>query len=125
MSKNRLSLGEKGEKIARRYLKKKGYRILARNYRTRLGEIDLVAEEAGVVVFIEVKTRSGIEYGQPFEAITRKKRRQISKVALEYLNNNKQFDRSARFDVVSILLTSESSPQIEVVQDAFDLSYGT
>lgn len=125
MSKSRLSLGKKGEKIARRYLKKMGYRILAQNYRTRLGEIDLVAEEAGVVVFIEVKTRSGTEYGQTLEAITRKKRQQISKVALEYLNKNNQHDSSARFDVVSVLLTSESSPQIEIVQDAFDLSYGT
>lgn len=125
MSKSRLSLGKKGEKIAGRYLKKMGYRILAQNYRTRLGEIDLVAEEAGTIVFIEVKTRSSTEYGQPLEAITGKKRQQVSKVALEYLNKNNQYNRAARFDVVSVLLTSGSSPQIEIIRDAFDLSYGT
>ena len=82
MSNQKISLGKKGEKIALKFLKKKGYAIRNNNFRTRLGEIDIVAEEQGTIVFTEVKTRSGSLYGAPFAAVTKSKQAQLSKVAL-------------------------------------------
>ena len=120
---NRLFLGKKGEGLARKHLKKLGYRILAKNYRCRFGEIDLIAEHDGCLVFVEVKTRSGLNFGQPAEAITRNKRQQISKVALEYMAKNDLRNRSARFDVVTVLQQEGISPAIEIIPDAFDLCY--
>lgn len=120
---NRLSLGKKGEAVARKYLKKLGYRILAQNYRCRFGELDLIAEEEGCLVFIEVKTRSGLDFGQPSEAITGKKRQQISKVALEYIAKNDLRDSPIRFDVVSVLQKDGAEPSIELIPNAFDFCY--
>ncbi len=122
-------LGAKGEEIAVRYLKSQGYRILERNYRVRLGEIDIIAEQGADLVFIEVKTRSDILYGSPIESITLPKQRQLSKVALEYLGKRGGYDRPARFDVVGIRIKNANRVQsgdaiIELVQNAFDLCYG-
>ena len=120
---NKLFLGKKGEGLARKHLKKLGYRILAQNYRCRFGELDLIAEHDGCLVFVEVKTRSGLNFGQPSEAITRHKRQQISKVALEYMTKNDLRDQPARFDVVTVLHKDGASPAIEIIPDAFDLCY--
>ena len=123
MTKNRLSLGKKGEVLARKHLKKLGYRILEQNYRCRFGEIDLIAKHNGYLVFVEVKTRSGLQFGQPSEAVTRSKRQQISKVALEYIAKNDLRDSPARFDVVTVLHQDGMSPTIEIIPGAFDLCY--
>ena len=123
MFNNRLSLGKKGEAQARKHLKKQGYRILEQNYRCRFGEIDLIAEHDGCLVFVEVKTRSGLAFGQPSEAVTRHKQQQISKVALEYMAKSGLRDQPARFDVVAVLTHDDSSPTIEIIPAAFELCY--
>ena len=120
MTQKRQTLGRKGEELARRFLEKKGFVILEQNYRTRSGEIDLIAQEGKTLVFVEVKTRSSRRYGHPFEAVTARKRAQLTKVALEYLSRNSLYDQPARFDVVSVL--ADGKPEIEVVRNAFDVN---
>lgn len=113
------SLGEKGEDLASRYLRKKGYKVIARNYKTRLGEIDIIAEKDNMVVFVEVKTRSNISFGYPFEAVNQRKRQKLKKVALLYL---KRYPRQypVRFDVLSITLRENNNPVIEHITNAFE-----
>lgn len=123
-SKNTTSVGQKpgpqGENIAVLFLEKQGYTILARNYRQRFGEIDIVAEEGNVLVFVEVKTRNNDRYGSPFEAVDIRKQQKLSLMAQDYISRNKMEDRSARFDVVAVLLNQASRPQVEHIRDAFD-----
>jgi len=120
----RISIGQLGETLACQYLSRQGYRIILRNYRTKLGEIDIIAEERGILVFVEVKARRGHRCGHPFEAVTPAKCRQISKTALLYLAENGREGQAARFDVVAISFAGEAAPVIELVKNAFDLSYG-
>lgn len=124
MTQKRLSLGRKGERLAGEYLRRQGYRIIAENFRTRLGEIDLIAKDRDTLAFVEVKTRSDKTHGSPLEAVTTNKQRQISKVALQYLCQEKLSDSPARFDVVSISFATKGPPQIELVKDAFELIIG-
>jgi len=116
-------LGKQGERLAAEYLARAGYKIVARNYRSRLGELDLVAEEQGVVVFVEVKTRRDGAAVSPFEAVTRAKRRQIARVALDYLARHCQGERATRFDVVAVTLVG-GEPRIELMKNAFALDEG-
>lgn len=128
MTFEKIELGAKGEELAVRYLKKRGYRIVERNYRTRLGEIDIIAEQGDDLVFIEVKTRSDTLFGSAFESVTKQKQKQLSKVALEYISKEDCHNRPARFDVVAIELQKGSKmfkdASVEVLQNAFDLCYG-
>lgn len=119
-----IPLGQQGEALACQYLSRQGYRVLARNYRTKLGEVDIIAEEQGTLVFVEVKTRRGHQCGHPLEAVTPVKCRQISKAALQYLAETGREGQAARFDVVAISIAGEGAPVIELVKNAFDLSYG-
>jgi putative endonuclease len=121
MTMKRLEFGKKGEKAAESYLKKQGYRILKKNYRTRVGEIDLIAEHKNVLVFIEVKSRSSTNLEHPFMAVTPKKQKKIAQTASYFLAENKVGDRDIRFDVVSVLPSSENPNvlEVEVLQDAF------
>lgn len=119
-----VSVGQQGESLACQYLARLGYRVIARNYRTKLGEIDIVAENQGTLVFVEVKTRRGHQCGHPFEAVTPAKCRQISKAALQYLAETGREAHPARFDVVAITIAGEAEPVFELVKNAFDLSYG-
>ena len=122
MLNTRQKFGEQGESLAVWYLKKNGYKILEQNYRTNLGEIDIIAREKKTLVFVEVKSRRSIRYGSPKWAVTPKKQRTISMVALSYLKATKQTDARARFDVVTII-SNQDQPQIEIVKNAFDLAY--
>jgi putative endonuclease len=122
MSKRKQEIGKKGETVAVRYLKKQGYRIVEQNYRSKVGEIDIIARDKQSLVFVEVKTRSSRSFGSPKWAITPKKQKAISMAALYYLKMTNQNDVDARFDVVSILLQGEDT-QIELVRNAFDLAY--
>ena len=129
MTCQRKKLGVKGEEIAGRYLKGRGYRIIERNYRNRLGEIDIIAEQGEDLVFIEVKTRTDSSFGTPFESVTVQKQKQLARVALEYLNTQGNHDRPARFDVIGIRLKEAGADmfheaEIELLQNAFDLCYG-
>jgi putative endonuclease len=114
--------GMRGETLAVWYLEKNGYKILEQNYRNRMGEIDIIAREKKTLVFVEVKSRRSIRYGSPKWAVTPKKQRKISMVALYYLKATKQIDVKARFDVVAIT-SNRDEPQIEIVKNAFDLAY--
>lgn len=120
MSKSHLYLGKRGEDLAIKLLKERGYKILKRNYKTKLGEIDIVASERDTIAFIEVKTRQSERFGLPQEAISGLKQRQIAKAALCFLKEKKFLDRKARFDVVSVICTKDK-PRLELLQNAFEL----
>lgn len=124
MSKKRLSLGRYGEELACEFLKKAGYKILELNYRGRLGEIDLIAEDGNYLVFIEVKTRGSLAFGHPLESIDTRKQRQLIRVACEYLAQCDGEDRICRFDAVSILQSGEQAPKLELIKNAFELNEG-
>lgn len=109
-------LGRAGEIKAAEFLEKKGFKILKTNYKTHLGEIDIIAEDNGALVFVEVKTRSGDGYGAPSEAVDLKKREKYFKVASEYLVREKKSDRVCRFDVVEI-----EKGEINHIFDAFSM----
>ena len=115
-------LGEKGESLAARFLKKNGYKIIEQNYRTQLGEIDIIAKEKKTIVFVEVKSRRSTRFGNPKWAVTPQKQRKISMVALYYLKTTEQTNAKARFDVVAIT-ANRDQPQIEIVKNAFELAY--
>jgi putative endonuclease len=121
LSEKRGILGRTGEDLAAAFLQKAGYTILIRNYRQKCGEIDIIAEVKGTLVFVEVKTRNNMSYGPPFAAITAKKQRQIGRVAQDYLARHKLFDLPARFDVVSVMMCRDRPPEIELLPNAFDL----
>jgi len=118
----RKQFGLTGEALAEIHLKQAGYRILERNYRTKLGEIDIIAKDRDTIVFIEVKTRRSEHYGSPKWAVTAKKKRKISMVALLYLKSTRQSQAKARFDVVSIGPMEENA-RIEIIKNAFELAY--
>jgi putative endonuclease len=115
-------VGKKGEEAALRFLKRKGYRILQKNYVCKMGEVDLIAKEKDTLVFIEVKTRTSTTFGPPQLAVNAAKQIQLSQAALCFLKENKLEDVRARFDVVAILLGPEGE-KIELIQDAFDLRW--
>lgn len=104
------SLGELGEDEAVRFLKSLGYRILARQMRNSFGEIDIIAEDGKVIVFVEVKTRSDESGGKPWEAVNQKRQERMTRAALAWLKKTRRLDRSARFDVISILWPDVSQP---------------
>jgi putative endonuclease len=122
MTKERIELGKTGEDIAFRKIKKLGYKCLERNYRCPLGEIDLIARHKDCLVFIEIKTRKGRDIGYAKEAIDLRKKRQISKAALYYLKEKNCPDARSRFDVVAVSINQEG-PEIEVIENAFELTY--
>ena len=114
--------GEKSESVAVNCLKKQGYRIIELNYRTKLGEIDIIAKQGKTLVFIEVKARKSSRFGRPELAVTPKKQRKISMTALYYLKSTKQSNAKARFDVVAINSAKER-PSIKIIKNAFELAY--
>jgi len=122
VSKDRIKLGNKGEELALKVLRKMGYKPLVSNFRCSLGEIDLVAKDGETLVFIEIKTRRHRSLGYAKEAVHRRKQRQISRAALVYMKQNRCENIRARFDVVAVNLTSHG-PDIEVIKDAFELAY--
>jgi putative endonuclease len=113
------SLGKLGEDLACRELTRRGYAILATRYRTRFGEIDIVSEQHGVVVFVEVKARRTVRYGTAAESIPFWKRRRIGAMALDYLAWTGRLNDRCRFDVVAIDGITTDNMTIRVIQDAF------
>ncbi|MDW7772060.1 MAG: YraN family protein [Desulfobulbaceae bacterium] len=113
--------GSLGEEIAVSFLKKSGYAIIERNYRKRYGEIDIIAEDGGELVFIEVKTRKSSSFGSPFEAVDSRKQEKMSRVAMAYMISRSLTEQAARFDVVAVRLEAKQQPKVELVKDAFEL----
>jgi putative endonuclease len=122
MLNKRQKFGEKGEEIAVRHLRKNGYKIIETNYRTRLGEIDIIAQDQDTIVFAEVKTRRSVQFGNPKQAVTIRKQKKISMVALYYLKATGQSSARARFDVVAVI-SNRDKPQVEIIKNAFELAY--
>ncbi|MGD8991100.1 MAG: YraN family protein [Desulfobacterales bacterium] len=118
----RQKFGEQGEALAVKRLKKAGYKIIETNYRTRLGEIDIIAKDKDTLAFVEVKTRTSVHFGSPKWAITPKKQKKISMAALCYLKTTNQSAARARFDVVTIIINRDA-PQVDIIKNAFDLAY--
>jgi putative endonuclease len=115
----RLALGKTGEDLACRELERRGYAILARRWRQRVGEIDIIARDGETLVFVEVKARDGREYGAPAEAVSAAKQRRIVQLAMMYLARNRMAACRCRFDVVSVDVGA-SAPDVQVFQNAFD-----
>jgi putative endonuclease len=113
-------LGKKSECVAEEFLRRLGYRVVSRNYQCPLGELDLVAVHKRVIVFIEVRSRSGSQFGSPLETVGFRKQQQVARVALHFLSQKRLHGRDARFDVVGVTW-DRGSPHIEHVQHAFDL----
>lgn len=119
MSHARLALGLEGETRACRVLEARGYRVLARRYRTRLGEIDVVARHEGAIVFIEVKTRRDGRFGDPAAAVTPQKQQRVAAMATDYLARHRLGRCPVRFDVVSVACGEGREPVVTVIRDAF------
>ncbi|MFZ5997066.1 MAG: YraN family protein [Nitrospirota bacterium] len=111
------SFGRHGEDIAVDYLKEKGYLLLHRNYRTPLGEADIIARDNDAVVFVEVKSRTSTAFGQPFEAVNFRKQEKLKKIALYYLKHN-NIQAPVRFDVISII-SRNGKEEINHILEAF------
>ncbi|MCX5669677.1 MAG: YraN family protein [Candidatus Omnitrophica bacterium] len=116
-----LEFGKAAEDAAVKFLKAKGYKILERNYKNNFGEIDIIAQQNGVICFVEVKARHSLVLGSPQEAVNSSKQRQISRVAVYYLKSKKLLERPARFDVLALLYV-DSQPEISLITDAFELN---
>ncbi|HKY71447.1 MAG TPA: YraN family protein [Nitrospira sp.] len=114
--------GQEGEAEAERYLRGKGYRIVARNVRSSLGELDLVAEDGPVLVFIEVKARRTGRFGGAIHAVHRQKQHKLVRLAAQFLAQRHWMDRSCRFDVVLLQATGTAALRVEHIQNAFEVS---
>ena len=122
MSTSRQRLGKRGETVARRHLETSGYRILESNYRAKEGEIDLVAEQDGALVFVEVRTRTGAAIGSPEESVTPAKRSHLVAAAQQYLQAHQAEDREWRIDLVAVEISAgRGLKRIDVVQNAVEL----
>lgn len=121
MSREKIELGLAGEKKAVEFLKNNGYKILDKNFRTSLGEIDIVAKDKDCICFVEVKTRSGDQKGRPEESITKNKQHKLSQMALLYLKNKNLLKKSARFDVVTVMQNLSEIDKIEIIKNAFSI----
>jgi putative endonuclease len=113
-------LGKRGEDLACAELEKRGYVIVDRRFRTRCGELDIVARDGGVLVFVEVKARSGSNFGTPFESVTWKKRQRLSQMAASYLFIRRLAGVACRFDVVAVV-ERQGMQTIELLRGAFDM----
>ena len=119
MTRARQSLGKQGEDLACRELRRRGYAVLARRYRTRFGEIDIIARHGDTLVFVEVKTRRRAAFGGPLAAVGFTKQRRLVNMARSYLMGLCGPEPPCRFDVVGVILEVGERPVVEVVVDAF------
>ncbi|MCI5125802.1 MAG: YraN family protein [Candidatus Electrothrix sp. AR5] len=115
-SSSRQKTGRSGEDFAAQHLEQQGYIILERNYRLRIGEVDIIARDGEYLVFIEVKTRRSKKFGSPFEAVDVRKQKKIFKIASVYLQGK---ELPVRFDVVAVHL-SEQDVRVEILKNAFE-----
>lgn len=116
---DRQKLGKQGEQIAARFLKSKGLSIREVNFRCAAGEIDIIALDADIVVFVEVKTRSSEDFGLPEEAVNYLKQKKLIRLAMYYLQKEHSQNKRCRFDVVSIVIKNDKVKKIDHFADAF------
>jgi putative endonuclease len=115
----RKELGATGEKLARDFLKKKGYKIRETNFRCREGEIDIVAQKKGCLVFVEVRTKTSASFGSPEESVTFAKKEKLIASALAYLNSHKDLPESWRIDFVAVELDPKGkATRTELIENA-------
>ena len=113
-------LGQWGEKRCEKFLKSKGFKTLTRNFSCRTGEIDLIMTDIdGSIVFVEVRTKADIDFASPEDSITKSKKTRLLRTARYFLAANNIDNRPFRFDVVAIILTKSSRPQIKHYKNAF------
>jgi putative endonuclease len=117
----KINLGKLGEDEALDFLVKNGYKIIARNYRTKLGEVDIIASDRDTFCFVEVKARRTCIRGTPAEAVSGVKQNQISKAALQFIKDKGLWGKKARFDVVSVIY-SGGKVQSDLIKNAFELN---
>lgn len=115
----RKHLGRKGERIAGKYLRRQGYKILQTNYETKFGEIDIICRKKRVLIFVEVKTRVSTRFGEPEASVIYRKQRKIANVAEYYIHKNKLYNLNARFDIIGIKLQGRWKKDIRHFKDAF------
>lgn len=116
---NNIEKGKKGERVARDYLIENGYQILNTNYRNKIGEIDIIALNNNILVFIEIKTRTNINYGYAYEAVNFKKQRKILNTSLVYIKEKRLDDLQLRYDIIEVYMTNKLS--INHIENAFCL----
>ncbi len=122
MSTPRIRLGNRGENIARRHLLGLGWKILGTNYRTKWGEVDIVAQDGDHLVFVEVRTRqSDDKFGGPKESVTQRKKERLQATAETYIQGLEEAPPGWRIDLIAVTLTRGSSPQVEHVTHAVEL----
>ena len=118
-----LRRGALGEKLACRFLRRNGYKLLYRNFKGRSGgEIDIVCRDNDTLVFVEVKTRTREDFGRPFSAVDRQKQKRISRGGLAWLRRLDNPDILFRFDVVEVIVSDDAKPRLELIKNAFPLS---
>lgn len=111
--------GRKGEELACRYLTERGFSLVTRNFRRLRGEIDLIMEDRSTLVFVEVKTRCSLRYGQPREAVTDLKQQRIRRCAVQYLAERETGSRPVRFDVVEVMIGPGGTARLYHLRNAF------
>ena len=115
-----LSLGERGERAAARYLRRLGYHIITMRHRLRYGEVDIIAVDEKTVVFVEVKTRRGEALGRPAEAVNSTRQARLTRAALAYLSSNDLLEHASRFDVMEVIWPIEQRrPDVRHFINAF------
>jgi putative endonuclease len=120
MTRERQALGQVGESVARRYLRRQGFKILASNVRSRLGELDIVARDGSTLVFVEVRTKATGEFGRPEASVTLRKQQQVVRAAQRYLATTVRRPVACRFDVVAVTVPEGGGPPaLEHIRDAF------
>jgi putative endonuclease len=115
--------GKLAEDLACAELQRRGYAILARRYRTRVGELDIIARDGATIVFVEVKARTDERCGHPAEAVTLRKQRKIAAMATDYLTRQRLHDAPCRFDVVAVLGPDGGAQRVEVIRAAFWIDF--
>ena len=118
MAAEHIDTGKIGEEIACRHLEGKGYRIVHKGWRHKRLEVDIIVEDGSILVFVEVKTRRGIDHGMPFEAVDWKKQKRLDRAANSYIYRTK-YQGEVRFDIISIVLGQDNKSEIRHIEDAF------
>ncbi len=120
MTFQRMELGRRGEDIAAEYLINSGYEIIERNFKNKLGEVDIIAKDKNTLCFIEVKTRRTANFGSPFESVTPRKQHKLLRLAESYLQYKKINNVDIRFDCVAVFVEEKGDEQVELIKGAFE-----